>query len=204
MFRRLCPFATHRLLPGGVSLLSNATMRALRRPDLLSRLSCLKLDRRYPAVPPCFDNLRAGELRFGSGRWSAGLAPIRLSFSTGGHRPSQVPGMPPYTSALLADPGRAVLPKAFTGNPMLSPLTQTGRPQRSSNFRDSVTRLWCSLHTLRAALTERLRNARFRLVASLCRAGVATRWASVAFFLMLRFHGSQCTGLCLARREIRG
>lgn len=33
-----------------------------------------------------------------------------------------------------------------------------------------------------------------------CRAGLAPRRASIASFLKLRFHGSQCTALCLARR----
>jgi len=65
-------------------------------------------------------------------------------------------------------------------------------------------RLRYSLHTLRAALTERLRNARFRLVASLCRVSVVTHWVSIVPFFMVRFHVPRYTGLSLSRHALSG
>jgi len=55
---------------------------------------------------------------------------------------------------------------------MLSPLTETGRPGRDNRFRDSITRLWHLLHTLRALLADTLRNVRFRVAANRSRVGV--------------------------------
>ena len=72
------------------------------------------------------------------------------------------------------------------------------------NFRGSIVRLRYSLHTLRAALTERLRNARFRLVASLCRVGVVTHWVSIVPFIMLRLHKFRYTGFSLSRHDLHG
>jgi len=185
------PLATHRLLPSRVTLLSNATMRRLRRPDTPSRHPCLELGHRFPDAFRCFVAARDGKTSRSPGRWSLGCIPFRDCLSTGRGSPSQVPGIPPYTSATLSDPGRVTRAIALAARAMLSPLTRSGRPQRLSNFRGSITRLRYSLHTLRAALTERLRNARFRRVANLCRVGVATHWVSILPFIMVRFHKSR-------------
>jgi len=81
----------------------------------------------------------------------------------------------PYKGRDSLSPCTAVLP----------PLTQSGRPGLSSNFRDSITRLWHSLHTLRAPLAGALRNVRFRVAANLSRAGVISRWVSTACFIFI-------------------
>ncbi len=61
-------------------------------------------------------------------------------------------------------------------------------------------RLRHSLHTLRAAITERRRNVRFRVIATLSRAGLATRWVSTACFIYYmiphaQLAGARCPGL---------
>jgi len=146
-------------------------MGRLRRPAISpSRRSCLELERQYPELFP------------------------------GRGRPSQVPEIPPYTFAPLADPGRVAPPIAVAVGAMRFPLMRSEKPRRLRDFRDSVTRLRYSLHTLRAVLTERLRNVRFRLVASLCRAGLATRRVSIVSFITLRLHQSRYIGLILSRR----
>ena len=66
------------------------------------------------------------------------------------------------------------------------PLLRIRRPRPCSKFRDSITRLLPPLHTLRAAIAERLRNVRFRLLARLCRVGVAThRITSTPFHIFI-------------------
>jgi hypothetical protein len=198
------PLATHRLLPSRVTLLSDATMRRLRRPDAPSRHPCLELGWQYLNAFLRFAVAGKGKVPHNPGRCSAGFIPFRALFSSRRGRPSQVPGIPQYTSAPLSDPGWASLAIALAANAMLPPLTRSGRPQQSSKFRGSIMRLRYSLHTLRAALTERLRNARFRLVANLCRVGVFTHWVSTVSFIMLRFHKSRYTGLGLSRRVFSG
>jgi len=59
-------------------------------------------------------------------------------------------------------------------------------------FRDSITRLQHSLHTLRAPLTGALRNVRFRVAANLSRTGLATRRVSITGLFILSFVSS-CT-----------
>lgn len=97
---RSVPLATHRLLPSRVTLLSNATMRRLRRPDAPSRRPCLELGRRFPDAFQCFAAAGRGMAPHGPGRCSLGCIPFRDCLSTGRGRPSQVPGIPPYTFAL--------------------------------------------------------------------------------------------------------
>ena len=145
-------------------------MGRLRRPAISpSRRSCLELERQFPELFP------------------------------GRGRPSQVPEIPLYTSAPLADPGRVAPPLAVAVGAMLFPLMRSEKPRRLRDFRDSVTQLRYSLHTLRAVLTERLRNARFQLVASLCRTGLVARRVSTVSFSMLQFHVSRYTGFVLSR-----
>jgi hypothetical protein len=57
-------------------------------------------------------------------------------------------------------------------------------------FRDSITRLQHSLHTLRAPLAGTLRNVRCRVAANLSRAGLATRWVSATGLFILSFVSS--------------
>jgi hypothetical protein len=86
-------------------------------------------------------------------------------------RPSRVPREPPCVvcPALRPRPGRnarplrrsAAAPAAFT----------TKARTTVSWFRGSITRLGHSLSTLRAAVTQRRRKTRFRLVADLYRSG---------------------------------
>ncbi len=64
-----------------------------------------------------------------------------------------------------------------------APLTPAERPQRHIPFRSSFTRLWHSLHTLRAAIAGRRRNVRFRVIANLSRAGLVTRRVSITWFI---------------------
>ena len=127
---RSVPLATHRLLPSRVTLLSNATMRRLRRPDAPSRRPCLELGRRFPDAFQCFAAAGRGMAPHGPGRCSLGCIPFRDCLSTGRGRPSQVPGIPPYTSAPLSDPGRATRVIALASRAMLSLLNRAGRPQR--------------------------------------------------------------------------
>ena len=130
------PLATHRLLPSRVSLLSNATMSRLRRPDAPSQRSCRELDRWYPDPFHCFALTVPGKADCKPGRCSLGF--ILFRDSSGRFRPSQVPRIPTCTSAKLSDPGRTALPIAFANSTMLSPLTRTGRLQQSTKFRDST------------------------------------------------------------------
>ena len=149
---RSCPLATRRLPPRRVSLLSNATMSRLRRPAISpSRRSCLKLERRYPDLFSCFADAEGEKASRAPGRCSTGFIPFRY-FQSGGGRPSQVPGIPQYTSAPLVDPGLAARSIAMSLRAMLSPLVRAGRPWQTAKFRDSVTQLKCSLHTVAIAL----------------------------------------------------
>ena len=70
------------------------------------------------------------------------------------------------------------------------PLTRSGRPRRSSEFRDSITRLRHSLHTLRAPLAGARRNVRFRTAANLSRVGVFTLWVSNPCFIFFSLESS--------------
>ena len=115
----IVPLATHRLLPSRVSLLSNATMRRLRRPDAPSLYSCRELEHRYPDSFRCFALTAPGKTGCKPGRCSLGFIPFRDS--SGRFRPSQVPWIPTCTSAKLSDPGRITLPIAFADSTMRSP-----------------------------------------------------------------------------------
>lgn len=188
-FSPVVPFTTHRLPPAKVSLLSGATMRQLRLPRASSR------PLRFPslagpaAAPSSSLTAATGSGAAAPGRWSTGAVLFRFSFGrTRGL--SQLPRIPRCASAPLSDPGPASTHMARAApSPRLTacvtvppPLTRTGRPGRSSDFRDSITRLWHSLHTLRAALAGALRNVRFRVAANLSRAGLVTRRVSMSCF----------------------
>ena len=67
-----------------------------------------------------------------------------------------------------------------------APLSRLGRPQRRSMFLDPITRLLLLLYTLRAAITARRPNVRFRLFAQLCLVGVTThRTTSTPFHMFI-------------------
>jgi hypothetical protein len=113
---------------------------------------------------------------------------------------SQLFRKPPCASAPLSDPGPVSTPVACVpfgvrltvGVSILSPLAKTGRPGRLNVFRDSITRLMHSLHTLRASLAVTLRNGRFRVAANLSRVGLVTHWVSLTCLFILSF-ASSCT-----------
>ncbi len=143
-------------------------LRSLRFPSLTESLA-----------PSRYSLARAAESTAPApGRCEPGVVLVRLF--EGSVRLSQLSRIPPCASAPLSDPGPVSLHLAcapprmrlIACSAMLSPLTRAGRPGRATNFRDSITRLWHLLHTLRALLTEALRNVRFRVAASLSRVGV--------------------------------
>ena len=76
---------------------------------------------------------------------------------------------------------------------VLLPLGQAGKPRRLFSFRDSMTRLWHSLPTLRARLAVALRNVRFPTAANLSRVGLLSHWVSITCFFILSFVSS-CSG----------
>lgn len=153
-------------------------MRLLRLPPPFPR------SLRFPSLAESFAASRYSLARTAEstapapGRCKPGVVLVR--FFEGSVRLSQLSRIPPCASAPLSDPGPASMHVACAPRRMrltvciavLSPLTQTGRPRRAANFRDSITRLWHLLHTLRAHLAVTLRNVRFRVAASLSRVGV--------------------------------
>ena len=185
------PFATHRLPPASVRLLSIATMRPLRLPPPLPR------SLRFPSLPESFAASRhsltqaAGSMAQVPGRCEPGVVPFRRF--EGSVRLSQLSRIPPCVFAPFSDPGPAPLHLACASrrkrltvySVVLPPLAQTGRPRRSANFRDSITRLRPSLHTLRAPLAGTRRNVRFRVAASLSRVGVIYPLGIVNMFHLL-------------------
>ncbi len=165
---------------GSVRLLSGATMGSLRLPLLVSArslrlrsdtLRCLALSLAPAAkrLPVRQDVVRP-------------VSPLLWLSAQGSRRISQVPREPLHPFALLSDPGRISAPGICFGASMLPHTARLVRLQPRCIFRDSITRLLGSLHTLRAALSGRRRNVRFRLAASLCRAGFLSRWVPVLNF----------------------
>lgn len=146
---------------------------------LLAALRCLRLA--IPCQHPLFrSGAIAGALPHRPGLCCAGVPPALLSWSQ-----RALPGSwaTRSASALLSDPGRAVLPSLF-GTPVLPPLTQRRRPQRSYFFRGSITRLLRSLSTLRPrGRPHQRRKTRFRLPATLYRVGLVTHRAATRGFL---------------------
>ncbi len=114
-------------------------------------------------------------------RFSLGPRPVSLTLC-GDFGISQVPREPPRAFALLSDPGRTLTPGHVSAPGCCSRHINNESSQRHDPFRGSITRLLHSLSTLRAAVTLRLRKTRFRLVAGLCRAGLATRWVPLKGF----------------------
>jgi len=181
-----------------VRLLSSATMRPLRRPHRSTRTF------RFPSCSGSFVAFRSSLTKapenpaLAPGHWLTGVVLIR--YFEGAVWRSQLFRKPPCASAPLSDPGPVSTPVACVpigvrlsvGVSMLSPLAKTGRPGRLNVFRDSITRLMHSLHTLRAPLAVSLRNVRFRVAANLSRVGLVTHWVSFTCFVILSF-ASSCT-----------
>ena len=132
----IVPLATHRLLPSRVSLLSNATMRRLRRPDVPSRYSCRELELRYPVSFHCFA-LTAPE-RQAVSRDVVHSDSSHSEFLQGDSGPHRFPGYPHATLPSSQIPAGSTPPIAFADSTMRSPLTQTERLQQSTNFRGST------------------------------------------------------------------
>jgi hypothetical protein len=175
-------------------------MRPLRLPPPLPR------SLRFPSLAESFAFPRASlataarNAALTPGRWSSGVVPIRLSVE-GSVRRFQLSRMPPCAFAPLSDPGPASVHLACVPlagrltscTAVLSPRRVIGRTRTIVRFRDSITQLWHSLHTLHAPLAGMLCNVRFRVAASLSRVGVRTHWA---FFIMFHFLSvvSSCSG----------
>ena len=129
---------------GLVSLLSIATMGALRLPPPISRAFALNSALDTSVCPASFaDNGpdRPSSLDLGNPVWSL------PGVVRGDGRPSQLPWRPHRRSALLSDPGGTLVPDRC-GTSVLPPLSQTRRLPRSTLFRGSITRLHGSLSTL--------------------------------------------------------
>ena len=135
---------------GWVRLLSVATMGPLRLP--LSISTGLFLSPVDPLLCLAFSlTPLARPLAMCQGV----LLPVSPSFwlfSEGERRISQVLREPLRPFALLSDPGRTSAP-GTCGASGLPPFERRRRLQRSYFFRDSITRLLDSLHTLRAAIS---------------------------------------------------
>lgn len=177
-------------------------MRQLRRPPPLSR------PLRFPSLTGSLTASRtslapaSGSAADAPGRCLAGVVLVRHS-SEGAVRPSQLPRIPQCAFAPLSDPDPVSVHLACVpeGDVLLCarrccpPCLKQEDPGDDGLFRDSITRLWHSLHTLRAslggpvALAASRRNVRFRTAANLSRVGMATHWVSLTcfFFLSLRF-----------------
>jgi len=183
-----------------VRLLSIATMRPLMRPPPLPR------SLRFPSLAESFAFPRASlataarNAALAPGRWYTGVVPIRLSVE-GSVRLSQLRRMPSCAFAPLSDPGPAsahlaCIPRRgrlTSCTAVLSPRRVIGRTRTTDHFRDSITRLRHSLHTLHATLAGVLCNVRFRVAANLSRVGVLTHWAITIMFHFLSVVSS-CSG----------
>ena len=181
-----------------VRLLSIATMRPLRLPHRSTR------SLRFPSQTGSLVAFRvslagaAENPTLAPGRWLTGVVLIR--YFEGAVWRSQLFRKPPCASAPLSDPGPVSTPLACVpfgvrltvGVSILSPLAKAGRPGRLNVFRDSITRLMHSLHTLRASLAVTLRNVRFRVAANLSRVVLVTHWVSLTCLFILSFDSS-CT-----------
>ena len=136
---------------GTVRLLSSATMRPLRLPLPFSPGSLLS-----PG-----DTLRCPVLSLARHTGSIAarqgvvmpVSPKVWLFSEGERRISQVPREPLRPFALLSDPGRTSTPGGC-GVSVLPSVKRLRRLQRQTLFRDSITRLLDSPHTLRAAISD--------------------------------------------------
>jgi len=134
-----------------VRLLSGATMRPLRLPLSVSPSSLLSPgDTLFCLALLLAPDTRSLPVRQGV-LWP--VSPTFWLFSEGERRISQVPREPLRPFALLSDPGRTSTP-GICGPSVLPPLTRTRGLQRSTQFRDSITRLRDSPHTLRAAISD--------------------------------------------------
>ena len=109
---------------------------------------------------------------------------LRFFFQEEASRISQVPRVPFRAFALLSDPGRISTP-SLCGASILPPRCRLRRLQHQV----IISRL---NHTALAPAPYascrhrcRLRNVRFRLVASLCRVGFFTHWVPVLCFRVL-------------------
>ena len=187
------PFATPRFPRALVHLFSAATMRQLRLPHRETH------PLRFPSRSGSLVVFRLSLTRASEnptpapGRCNTGVVQFRSL--EGAVWRSQLFRKPPYAFAPLSDPGPVPMPVACVpsgsrltmGMAMLSPLAKTGRPGRFDVFRDSITRLQHSLHTLRAPLAVALRNVRFRVAANLSRVGLLTHWVSITCFVILSF-----------------
>lgn len=92
----------------------------------------------------------------------------------GDERASQVSGEPPYIHAMLLDPDGISTPVHY-GASMLPSAKSDGVGSRDDvSLRGSITRPAHSLCTLHVLGHPGPRNTRFRLLASLCRVGLAT------------------------------
>ena len=142
------------LLPGFlgmVRLLSIATMRLLRLPLSFSPNSLLSF--RDTLLSPAFSlaqNTGSLSARRGVVR---PVSPCCWLFSEGERRISQVSRKPLRPFALLSDPGRTFTP-GFCSVSARPSVERLRRLQRSSLFRDSITRLLDSPHTLRAVISD--------------------------------------------------
>jgi hypothetical protein len=134
---------------GSVSLLSDATMEALRLPWPVSRASL----RSARDTSSCLARSLTPTAKRSLGCRDVGrpvpsfVWPIRR----GDRRLSQVPREPSCTSALLLDPGRTLA--RGVGRSGAAPADIKAKAPAIRIFRGSITRLLCSLPTLEAAIS---------------------------------------------------
>jgi hypothetical protein len=90
--------------------------------------------------------------------------------------------MDPCLLATLSDSGETSAPGHRSAS--VQPWPPFMAPALPMSFRSSITRLACSLSTLRGARLHAPRKTRYRLVASLCRAGLSPAGSATEGFKM--------------------